>query len=906
MIPRIIELKNFLSYGPTTQTVDFRNYDLICLCGKNGNGKSALLDALTWVLWGQARKLSSSVRADEGIVHLGQSHMIVSFEFELNSIVYRVRREFAKTYGKPFTALDFEIFNHDRNCFVTLTDKTVRLTQNKIESTLGLDYETFINSSFLRQGHSNEFSKKNPKERKHILANILGLSRYDFLQQKANEKLRNLQSDKKNIEQFILASRDNIIKEKNVEDSLKKELSELNITNAILNKLQQASFNLNCEYASLLEIKKKYHLLSEDLSLVNNTYERKSKHLHAILKEWKYTHSKMLKTINIYDLQNHKSDLNDQMQNFLKLKNLFLICHEKLILAKEQLQKRKNFLVNEYEKVVVANNIELEKRTAYCNEQTKIIDIKKRYFINLDHKKKDTEKFLNNLKKIRTKDVEFINFYEIQKKQFEKRRIFYQTTVNKEKLLSNVSYELTEKQNAINNKTASSCPLCSQSLTNLQKETLCIKIDQQKRSASHQLNRLSDVILNLKNILKDQHKKIMSFEIEFVNIKKRQEQERIMYSLFEEKILEQTQLNKEIATLEAEQVQKEIEINQVKSIFNQDEKRKKSNINYDVELKNLEKTVCEIEKEKKLLECDNKKYQELQLQFNEIEKRLTDISLLKPSIEQQPNRMVQIKFLLKELRDLKNTKAQIIKKQSELALEVKKEDHLLREIDLTKKELDKELITKEIHIQTKSNLEYELKSIFKTKDECILKEKAKDKIDDDIIDYQILFNAFGKDGIQALLIEESIPEIENEANYILSKLTDNQTHLFIESLKDLKNGTIKETLDIQISDSVGLRPYELYSGGEAFRIDFALRIAISKLLAHRAGTALQTLIIDEGFGSQDEDGLARIAETLYLIKNDFAKIIIVSHLTELKNNFPVHINIEKHTSGSSISIEERG
>ena len=57
--------------------------------------------------------------------------------------------------------------------------------------------------------------------------------------------------------------------------------------------------------------------------------------------------------------------------------------------------------------------------------------------------------------------------------------------------------------------------------------------------------------------------------------------------------------------------------------------------------------------------------------------------------------------------------------------------------------------------------------------------------------------------------------------------------------------------------------HELFSGGEAFRIDFALRIAISKLLARRAGTALQTLIIDEGFGSQDEEGLAHIMEALY-------------------------------------------
>ena len=81
-----------------------------------------------------------------------------------------------------------------------------------------------------------------------------------------------------------------------------------------------------------------------------------------------------------------------------------------------------------------------------------------------------------------------------------------------------------------------------------------------------------------------------------------------------------------------------------------------------------------------------------------------------------------------------------------------------------------------------------------------------------------------------LLIEEALPEIEQEANNLLAKLTNNQTQIFIESLRDLKKGGNKETLDIKIADNMGIRPYEMFSGGEAFRIDFALRIAISKLV----------------------------------------------------------------------------
>jgi len=119
------------------------------------------------------------------------------------------------------------------------------------------------------------------------------------------------------------------------------------------------------------------------------------------------------------------------------------------------------------------------------------------------------------------------------------------------------------------------------------------------------------------------------------------------------------------------------------------------------------------------------------------------------------------------------------------------------------------------------------------------KELEKSKKEQNI--YEKLIVAFGKNGIQALIIENVLPEIEEEANDLLTKLTNNSTRISIESLRDLKSGGMKETLDIKISDELGTRDYEMYSGGESFRIDFSLRIALSKLLTRRAGAKLRTL-----------------------------------------------------------------
>ena len=213
---------------------------------------------------------------------------------------------------------------------------------------------------------------------------------------------------------------------------------------------------------------------------------------------------------------------------------------------------------------------------------------------------------------------------------------------------------------------------------------------------------------------------------------------------------------------------------------------------------------------------------------------------------------------------------------------------------------------KEACLQEKGRLENQHKQLQTYEQEHAQNLASMVQLTTTIDDYQAIATATGKDGIQALLIEDAIPEIEQEANILLSKLTNNQAHILIESLRDLKKGGAKETLDIKISDSVGVRPYEMFSGGEAFRIDFALRIAISKLLARRAGTSLQTLIIDEGFGSQDDEGLSHIMEALYAIQDDFAKIIIVSHLPTMKDQFPVHFFVNKGPNGSSVQVIEQG
>ncbi len=176
------------------------------------------------------------------------------------------------------------------------------------------------------------------------------------------------------------------------------------------------------------------------------------------------------------------------------------------------------------------------------------------------------------------------------------------------------------------------------------------------------------------------------------------------------------------------------------------------------------------------------------------------------------------------------------------------------------------------------------------------------QVADDRSIYEELAIAFGKKGVQALLIENALPEIEEEANRLLGRMTNNRMHLKIESQRDTKKGDTIETLDIKIADELGTRSYEMFSGGEAFRVNFAIRIALSKLLARRAGAPMPTLIIDEGFGTQDTSGREKLVEAISSIQDDFEKILVITHIEELKDAFPVRIDIIKTEDGSTFSI----
>ena len=181
MIPVRLEMQNFLAYRAPNPIV-FDGIHLACLIGANGAGKSSLLDAITWALWGKAR-----TRRDNDLIYLGKNDMMVQLDFLHEGQTYRVVRRRSKRGNSGTGRLDLFIFS-DNSELVEIREGSTNLTQNRINHLLRLDYDTFVNSAFLQQGQADAFTTQQPAKRKQILANILGLEAWDTYEKIAKDR----------------------------------------------------------------------------------------------------------------------------------------------------------------------------------------------------------------------------------------------------------------------------------------------------------------------------------------------------------------------------------------------------------------------------------------------------------------------------------------------------------------------------------------------------------------------------------------------------------------------------------------------------------------------------------------------------------------------------------------------
>lgn len=1006
MIPVQLTLKNFLSYCEAT--LDFSGLHTACICGANGAGKSSLLEAITWAIWGQSRAAS-----EDDIIYTGAKEVRVDFIFSSNQHNYRIIR--TRHRGQS-SFLEFQVATP--NGFKSLTERGVRATQQLILEHIKLDYDTFINSAYLRQGRADEFMLKRPTERKEILAELLKLNQYDDLEERAKDLSRSFKGQAEQLEQN-LQSMENQLQQ---QEAIALQLSQLETQ---VNQLQQAQAFDNIQLQSLQVVQNQQQTWQQQLSFLKQQYQnlsgdsdRLEKDRAAISSQLSAIEETLTQASEIKTGYEQYQHLQTQEEIFATKFEEYTRAQQQRSLLQQQLVQQINAIASQLQRaegqLVILQQQEQEIQQALNKSgeveaglaqlaaarsrltqldrlqvqvtpllqqrnalQSQIDRVQTRLMARLEEIQ-TSENQLTTQQQRQPQLQQAVMDVAVQIEQLEKKRVYLERVREKgqerrhflerlqahqrdyEKQLGEIEQKI--QMLATPNAT---CPLCDRSLDEHHWNTVIDKTKAQQKEVEEQFwvareqmavsEREIQVLrqeyrelsqeLSTYDTLREQRGQLaaqlsandeLGQRLQQIATEKQQLEESLHVGDYasqqQEELrqldwqLQQLSYNEQDHALARNEVERwrwaEIRQGQIKdaqkrlaqiaarqpeikaqidNLQLQSEQHQTDSecakeiaaldrwmveIGYDTQQHNHLRTALRQAQSWQL------RYQQLlsaQEEYPLLQQRSQDLkAAIQARLAERQVIAAQIESIIHQLESSPDTTTQIQALEQQLAARRRQLDDNLSQLG---------------RLQQQSNQLEALQSQYEQQQQQLQVIRKQYRV------YQELGQAFGKNGIQALMIENVLPQLEAETNQLLARLSANQLHVQFITQKAGRSGRSSkkatkmiDTLDILIADTRGTRPYETYSGGEAFRINFAIRLALARLLAQRAGAALQLLIVDEGFGTQDQEGCDRLIAAINAIAADFACILTVTHMPYFKEAFQARIEVSKTQNGSQVSL----
>ncbi|HPG18961.1 MAG TPA: SMC family ATPase [Flexilinea sp.] len=856
MIPRQLKISGFLSYKEPVE-IDFTRIHVACISGSNGAGKSALLDAMTWALFGQARKNDETIINNSRNIDAAE----VTFEFEYESNIYRIIRCLRR--GKTST-VDLLIWNQETGNWHPMTEKSVRQTNKRIEELLHLDFETFINASFFLQGKADQFTSQSAGDRKKILSNILELDIWEKYQTAAAEKRRN--------QTVRLSFLENRLDE--IEKELSEEPRRREVLNSLDEELKKSEEQLVIKQQAWQNAKSAETLLESHQAAYQSLLQNYEKSVRQIDAQKSRLSKRTLESLSIQELLKEEPEIESGYRQLQKIREELSEWNKKAL---------ENYRIDGERKEITGKIGQL--RAGLESEQAtlrqEILRLEKNFELipELSQKQKELQTQLESIEAFLS-EKESVNesLRNITEIIVEKRAENQQLDAQ----MRDLKKRITELQAA---QVGTPCPFCGReldeehTLTYLQSMQLDgKKLGDRYRINSEELKKLNEE----KDALNRKLSEIQNAE------KKHLELSRLLAPISAEiKKIQENEPYRQKLSDRLNEIQKLLETES----FCAEERQRLSVLDEQAKALGYNPAAHEQcrEKESELAQSENRwqEVQQAKAALQPIQREIIDLTN-------------QIAADEKELKQIEGSVEQQKAALDEFSANLPDLQKAKKEFDTVQAETNRIRLEKGAAEQLVSVLE----SLKKQKQEVI---REREEVNLQISQLKYLEKAFSKNGIPAILIDQALPEIEEHANLILGKLTDERMSVRFSTQKEYKDKNREdkiETLAIFISDETGSREYELFSGGEAFRINFAIRLALSHILTKRAGARLQMLVIDEGFGSQDEEGRQRLIEAIIAVQDDYKKILVITHLDELKDAFPSRIEVEKTPDGSRVNVIE--
>jgi exonuclease SbcC len=1028
-----------MSYADAT--LDLSAVTVACLSGANGAGKSALLDAITWALWGASRAAS-----DDDLIRLGEREMWVDLCFMHEQQKYRVRRARQKSASKSGArgvskgSLELQVWDGmavevgrslkeseeinalessasavatktRNNGWRSLTAGRVSETDDSIRRLLRMNYDTFINSAYLRQGRADEFTTRPRGERKQVLSEILGLSYFDELQERARDKVRQLRAKQEWLESGIaalseaemqLAPAEELLGEhvraleettKQVQEretqlqDLQSGLHDLRVLEEKIEGGQKQLADLSIDVDSVqireAELNRRHHDLSaltvraekieeamklfqvtkldveehDRKSLVWQTMNTRKLELQTDLArqrsriELEFEHSGKLEAEaaeKLSKLERETADAERVEDNYRRFKQL--AQEEAEMSQRQEAFVRLTQRSGDLQAAVSEARIRLE---ADCEQ-------KKYSVAELDsilQSRHTLEEQQLNLKL----QAEALDRVESEFELVEERGLAIKTDLESTQIKIE---ELKRRQKENRDKVAeltchadsSICPLCAAPIVD--RAAVIERYKHENQTIDREVSEFRHLMSKMENDRTLLRKEYLQLKQKLETRKELDTQigqynERLnavaraqdtLYKLRAEYELlcrcldnqDYAQIEREsLVAIRAEIIKLEFDPMQFSAIQSQ----LRSQRHIEMKFHQLKKDLAELKSLANQMPELRARSEELSTRLasesygietrTELHNVQNQISELKYNAQNHSDLQARLSSLISstdEYRELQKASAELPRVDEMLsgcrALLASKRDqipllseslerwrHELEQIPHTQAAIDQLMPllsgarrrrdeAAQSGAVARSRVTHLRERLVELSEKRSLLDHTRSQADD----FAFLVEAFGKKGIQAVIIENAIPEMEAEANRLLSRLSENKMHVAFVTQQRTKSGGITETLDLLIGDEIGTRAYELYSGGEAFKVNFAIRVALSRLLARRSGAKLETLIIDEGFGSQDDASRERLVRAIRSIQSDFARILVITHFPDVREMFPVQIQVSKRLGTSQLSI----
>ena len=972
MRPLLLELEGFTVYRKP-QRIDFEKLSFFIIQGKTGAGKTSIVDAITFALYGKVPRYRSARNTPSLVLSKGSKRMKVSLLFSVGGKRYKIERFYRE---KP------------REDIVRVEEEGRRLNLKKseveawVEKVTGLDYKTFTKVILLPQGEFDRFLKPStPKERREILINLLNLEVFEKVRSLASDscrvlegELRALRSELESIgsigpEELKALEEERKSLEKESE-SLKESISELE------RRLRRAreKEEIEKEVAELEERLRELRDREEDIGEKKERLERarrllpflpyieRLEELKRELRDLRIERERVLKErVKLSDeLANISSEIEKAEAEYRRLPQLreelqeAVGKKEKLSIAKKELRSLREFEkeLKDIEKELEERERELSEREDRLRKGEEYIAEAERELRDLDFDEELYERLLKEVerKKSLLERKERLEEVERELKKLEEEEAKYREETQrlrreleeKERELEKVSLLEQAHHLRAHLREGDTCPVCGGVFSGAPEEEVA------------QAGSLKEEVKEIQKRLLEEEKRLSSTEAKIESLKREREElssllkgwEDILkidiesrLSRMEEKKKKKQELEKKLKkygdrynqllreresalraveslrsrkeAVERSADEKREKLRELMGFFFSEEEVEKQEKELSLLEKHLRDKIAEIEKRREeVREYAQKLERDLagvEARLKEIEssiekkeeERKANLRRLTPVMEEQGDleRVRELALTEEELRELEK---EIEGYERELALTEEKLDALRKRLESYGDTPPSEEVERELSLIRERYEELmrrigELSSELQQRRKLLTRkeeiERKLKEIERELSLYRRLSEDLKSDRLQDFAASLMLKRIVERASEYLYNFTGNY------ELDMDASGDLIVVDRVQGSE----RDVKSLSGGETFLASLSLALGVSDVLSARAH--LESLFIDEGFGSLDEETRERVSDILEVIKQRINRMVgIISHIPDLAERFHQRIVVSKHGDFSTVEV----